>query len=193
MLPAFLAEGWLMAVIARMVFFENSKDSVPLWSGKPAMAGMVAFALIKYLQTGIIDLLDNAHTIEPETSDVTGGMFLLAAAIFALSLWVFKFLWVYVPLSANLSLKNISRLLRGPFLSFYMMGIWLLCIVPAFIFMAAITSSVIEPYRNAAEIPVIAQTILLVFQAGLDIVAGILATAAMAYAFRSMIESRKQA
>ncbi len=195
MLPSFLAEGWVVVVLARMIFQEQNSFS-SRQDGRFVMAGMVMYALIKFLQMGAMEFVyadPSQVPAEAQVPEIPEGTILFASIAFVLSLWGFRFLWVYIPLSAGFLFREVFSLLRGPMLSFYMIGVWLLCLVPFLLMMAFITGSVLESYREVAEIPLNSQLLLVTVQAVLDLAASIVATSAMAYAFCSMINRKREA
>ncbi len=192
MLPAFLAEGWLMTVVCRLVFFDTRDNSGMLSRGSPAMAGIVMYALIKYLQTGAMTFIYQDSPPDPAPAEASMESFALAFFAFAFVLWAFRYLWVYVPLSAGIPLRTVFRLLQGPLLSFYMIGVWLLCLVPFLLLMAFVTGMILEPYENVDQITGGIQFVLAAIQAAIDMATSVVATACMAYAFRYMLKTRSE-
>jgi hypothetical protein len=188
MLPAYFAEGWLMAVIARLVFYDEK--AMGRDAGKPYfMAGTLMYVLIKFLQNGAMAIAHSTESFSRD-SETSPGTFLLALALFSFSIWAFRFLWVYIPLSLDLSIETILRLFRGAWLSLYIIGTWLLCFVPFMLLLILFTGIVVEPYESVEEIPVPMQAVLVGIQAAVDMVVALVSTAAITCAFRAMISNK---
>ncbi len=193
LLPVFFAEGWVMAIIARMIFFGTDAGNKHFSAGRQAMGGIVMYALIKFLQTGSMGLFIAPGSTEAvsRSAEMTYDGFILAFLILVVSVWAFKFLWVYIPLSVNFTMRSVFSLLKGPFLSLYMIGVWLVCMVPFFLLMMLITGPLVDSW-DTGEIPFTAKIVIISIQAALDLTAMSVATASLSYAFRFMIEDRSK-
>lgn len=197
MLPSYFADGWLLAHIVRLIYFGHTwpfrptgnteRDMITLAErARGVMAGMLTFVLIRYFADGLLGLGRNyAMVAEGENVEApveTSALSLfMAMLLFAGMVWCFRLLWLYIPASLNRSIKQFMRDINQFVFSFYMIGIWLLCMVPCFVIMAMLTSVILGDSLDTAS--GLAITIFNVMRAIGDTLVAILVTAGIAYGF----------
>ena len=150
LLPSFIVEGWFLAHWARTIMTggahrwpfrfsgDDNKDRAELLSrGRGIMAGMVAFALINFLIVGYTATLFSgmpniiAEDFDPQNP---GSRVAIVGIIFMVTAYLlFRFMWVHIPLSLNISLDKIFETLKQSDLTFPMVAIWMICVIPAFL------------------------------------------------------------
>lgn len=160
MLPGFFAEGWLIAQFLRTFLKAErwprmiSEDQVISTATDERARGIVScilvFVLTEMFIALLVSLMEYAKVLtpSPENMETQKELFFLVPSLilFAFSLWAFRFLWLFIPLSINVPVRAFLSYIRGIRFSFYMIGIWLLCIMPVFFLMLLLVSALMEPY-----------------------------------------------
>ncbi len=199
LLPAYFAEGWLLAHLVRLIFL---KERWPVrLSGKPQedaalmeersrgiMAAVLMYTLLKMLQTGMLEMMLGASGGEPAPVPEQVGLeaFLLALAMLGFIFWAFRFLWLYIPLAVNYPLFSFVRALGGFSTSAYMFGTWLLAFIPFVMILAMVTSLLLTPYNDPSEIPAFVDFLMTFVQVILDTAIAVVTTATMAYGIQDL-------
>jgi hypothetical protein len=190
MLPANLIEGFLLACLVRFVFFEQRFPFDPSsLAMRGIKSGAVMYALIKFLMAGILSAAtgnDVLQEIERSTEEPTTQEVISALVMLALTIYGFRFLWLYILLAVNVRTADIVRLLKGISLSLYMIGAWVLCFLPLFMVLAGVSGTLMGGYLDG-EMPLSAKIALMGTQAVFDTVIAILTTASIAFGFREMV------
>jgi len=194
LLPAFLTEGWMLSHWARTIMTDGvhrwpfrfsgneEKDIAELSSrGRAIMAGTVSFALINFLIAGYAAALFSGIDLsefDPQNPDSRVGM--IGMIFIVTSILLFRFIWVYIPLSMNVSLDKIIKTLQPMALNFRLFGVWLICAVPA-VLMIKITGEMLLGISGESD--AVAKTGFLAIRMALEIVKNLIVTAGMAYVF----------
>ena len=152
----------------------------------------VAFALINFLIMGYFAALfsgmpDGVSNFDPKNPDPLIGI--IGSIFMVTSLLLFRFVWVYVPLAVNFPLELIVQRLKPMSLTFKMIGLWLVCVVPAF-FMIQLFGQMILGVPGEGQSSAIAQTGFLVVRIAIDMVKNLIVTAGMAYAFLIILRAK---
>lgn len=200
MIPAWLAEGWMLAHAVRLVTlgqrwpFQPTGDKetdLPILHRRyrGVMGGLIFFALIQLLIGGWFAALMYFVPVslsEPGTPvQVTPGAATAACMLLGLALYFFRFIWLYVPAAAGAPVHAAARALSpGMAVSFRLLGLWLLCSVPALIAVQLIVGGVLA--LGAAGQEDMLMTLSVIAKAVFDILKNLLCALAMAYVFRDM-------
>ena len=208
MLPSFFTEGWMLAHVVRLVFHnqrwpfqsvgDRAQDEALLMDrAYGVMAGTLFYVVTKFLLAGLMAFLNRAqvaaqsemaHAVQTQ-SEPSMGMFFLALIFLIGTLWGFRFLFLYIPAAAGLSLKLITRVRQSFMMSMEMLGIWLVCFVPFALLTLLLASMLVPPdLKSAEEMTTGARFLLLLLQVGIDTMIAITSTAAVAWGLRNMIE-----
>ncbi len=204
LLPSFIVEGWFLAHWARTIMTggahrwpfrcsgNDDKDRAEMLSrGRGIMAGMVAFALINFLIVGYMAGLfsgmpDIEGGFDPENPDpriaVVGVVFMIT------SLLLFRFLWVHIPLSINVPIDRIFKVLQPINLTFRMIGVWMICTIPAFLLIQLLGDVLVGGSGQGTPIT---QTGLMVIRIIIEMVKNLVVTAGMGYVFLVLLNSPK--
>lgn len=146
MLPAYFAEGWLIAQFLRTLItgerwpikikgdpekhFEKYLDRA-----RGILAAIITFVLISMVHGGLmVGLLEFREFLLGQTEDgaYTGNpliIFVAFGAVFA-ALWTFRLLWLHIPMLVLMPMKTYLKALPGLMPSIHMLATWLLAIVP---------------------------------------------------------------
>lgn len=207
MLPAYFLEGWLLAHWARTIILNHrwpfrpsgdaKKDMAQLQErGRGILSGTIAFTLINLLMAGYfaffisyipMDMAANSAAQEADPVVAVIGTVMLIS-----TLLLFRFIWLYIPLAVNFSLKKYTQKLKRISITFNMIGLWLVCFVPAVVLMQFL-GGLITGVVGEGEVPLLLQEILVFVRVALDMIKNLLVTAGMAYAFIELFGWKKKA
>ena len=205
LLPSFIVEGWFLAHWARTIMtggvhrwpFRVSgneiKDRMELLSrGRGIMAGMVAFALINFMIIGYMAGLfsgmpDISEGFDPQNPDprvaVVGVVFMVT------SMLLFRFIWVHIPLSINVPIEKIFQILQPMKLTFRMVAVWMICVIPAFLLIQMLGEVLVGASGEATPIT---QTGFMVIRIVIEMVKNLIVTAGMGYVFLVLLQSSEK-
>lgn len=162
MLPALFAEGWMLAHFTRYIVLGQTWPFRPTGNrdadmgvlrirARGVLGGMVTYVLIT-MALGLLtvfaqnyfgphiskDALESGAKIPTQVAIVSllmmGGMF-----------WGFRLLWLYIPIALNSSAGYCLFRLRGLGTSLYMIGAWVMCILPFLLGMQILAAVVAVP------------------------------------------------
>lgn len=206
MLPSFFADGWLLAHLVRLVFFEQRWPFRPSGNAERDMGilreralgimrGTLTFAVIKYLMAGLTALIYavNEAGMGNGADGVSPGEFAVALSFLVFGIWAFRLVWLHIPAAVNYPLGRFLRGLGGYSASWHLIGIWLFCFIPLFFVLGMALSllSVSAQAPGAASPEVIfVATFLRVL---LDTLVGILSTAGVALAVKKYLVADRKA
>ena len=193
MLPAYFAEGWLLAHWVRTIVlghrwpFRPSGDdkadiAILKERGRGVMSGTVAFTLINLLMAGYFAFFISYIPLDmnPENADPKVAM--IGVAMMVSTLLLFRFVWIYVALAVNFPIVSYIKKLKHLSSTFLMIGLWLVCFVPAIILLQ-FSGSILNHLGGDENTIQIAEAIVVFIRIFLDMVKNLIVTAGMAYAF----------
>lgn len=201
MLPSFFADGWMLAHLSRLIFYDQrwpwrssgdaDKDrGVREERARGIMAGMIAFVVVEFLLAGFADGIyqlaaagfwENADPSMPEAM----AMAVAAAGL----LWIFRYFWFYIPAAIGYPLPEFSVAMRGFATSVYMLAVWTACFMPGAILYQMTLAAFLPMEKDMGKG---GEFFAAVSGAVFDTAIVIVSTAAMARAIRSMIEAWQQ-
>lgn len=212
MLPAFFAEGWLLAHYVRFLFLgqrwpfrptgDKKQDmSVLQDRARGVLSGALFYALAHFFLIGLFAavqkdgmLLPPPSALEgtPETDERTLLSFFLMLGVFCGVIWAFRFIWLYIPASINYPVRRFLTHMAGFNSSFYLIGVWLICFVP-FMLMFSMFSSLflLEYYDRPNEIPLPLDFVLSVMNIIVGVIVSLISTAGVAYGIESVMRQHK--
>ena len=200
MLPSYFTEGWLLAHLTRLVFLDQrwpfrptgdrSRDMAMLQDrAQGIMSGTLFYVVTRFLMAGLLGgVYWFSKQVTPETGDdVPPAAALAAVGMLLFLVWAFRFLWLYIPASLNAPVKDFLIAIRGFSVSFYMMGAWLIALIPLLMLDVFIMSLLLSLSGSLAAVPLPLKIIMEILQALMDLTILMLATAAIAHGIRSMM------
>ena len=119
----------------------------------------------------------------------TGVLFVL---LLAMSFWGFRLTWLYIPYAVNLDARYYLTSLRGPFVSLSMIGAWMMCIVPFFLFMQVIGGFVHNVLQGTLG-DTLASFLFVILIMAVDTLKNIIATAGIAFGLQEIFNKDKKA
>jgi len=212
LLPAYFAEGWMLSHVARTVLLGhrwpfqptgNPEIDLPALQDRALgiMRGTLVYVLTEFLLMGAGGFLFqtayfSAQSIQsgsagPEATVLSGadietvqtGVAFLTLFILFMTVWVFRYLWLYIPAAVNVPLRDFIRKLNGLSTSFLALGLWLVCFLPP-VFAVRLILSVLMAGQFPPSVSSFIALLLLVVA---ETVSAIVMTAAVAHGFQQMM------
>jgi len=201
LLPAYILEGWMLSHWARTLLTDHRWPFVPTGNqsqdlvtikrrASGVMGGTVSFALINILMAGfyaaifMIMPMDLSREMTPENTDPTLG--LIGLLILALMFFLFRFVWLYIPLALNMPFQRYVRETSNFKFTFGIFGVWLVCFVPA-IFLMQFIYGALYSIEGTTELAQPYEMLYLVTRVVLDTVKNIIVTAGIAFAIKDYL------
>ena len=136
LIPSYYLEG---VVIARLVIVATQTHERMNADNLQAslQASAIIYLLIKMALSFVTGMTAFTQGTMPDTtsSEPTMSLFVVAFFILLLMIWSFRFLWLYVPIALGYSLIDFMRKFKSFSSSLYMIGLWIMCMVPVGFFM----------------------------------------------------------
>lgn len=201
MMPAYFAEGWLLTHWARTIMLghrwpfkpsgDERKDMTELSArARGILSGSVAYLLINLLMAGYFAFFMSyiPADLNPENPDpqvAMMGLIMMGATFF-----LFRYIWFYIPLAINLSPSFYLKKVQPLRVTFQMIGLWLVCVVPCIValqFIGGILHGLIPEGGTNAVIESVINFVTIV----IDMVKNLIVTAGMAYGFIMLFKREK--
>lgn len=201
MLPAYFAEGWFLAHWVRTIVLDhrwpfrssgNEKKDLELLKerGRGIIGATVTFALVNFLMGGYFAFFMSYIPLDADPQQADPKIALVGISLLVTALMLFRFLWLYVPLAINYPLESVMAKLRFFGITFPLMGVWLLCFVPAVTLLQLFSAGLMN---IAGENPIPMMEGLIAFvRIFLDTIKNLLCTAGMAFAFIELFGWKKK-
>ena len=204
LMPSYFAEGWLAAQSIRLMLISDHNmlgSSVPRdrfavngfeQNRRNLLATILLYALMMLIYSVFVgSVMTAAQSIDPEAVQPEPNALLSLSSIFVVFfiIWAFRFFWTYVGLGLGYSIKAFVRKLKPFYISFYMLGTWLICIVPVGLVMM-LASDLVLSGSGAPDVTPGATYFVVLYglRSIFEALLAILTTAAMACAITSMME-----
>lgn len=206
LLPSYFTEGWMLAHLIRLVFygqrwpFQPSGDAVRDQAmlqdrAYGITAGALFYVVIKFLLAGFKAVLSTAQIAAVETMPVQSepppGTALAALLLMFLTLWGFRFVFLYIPAAAGMRPDFLIRHRRGLKISLQLLGVWLVSVVPIILLLLMLSSMLVSEHLTAGtDVPTLSSIVLVLFQVFLDTLIAVLSTLAAAQGIKKMVEPK---
>ena len=206
MLPALFLEGWFLAHWARTLMTggqhrwpfrpsgDGKKDLVEMMvRSRGIMLGALSFVVINYLFYGYQSLMLNALPEDFNPNDPDPRLTIVALVAIISGFFLFRYLWLYIPLSLNAPLQTLLKIVEPIKLTPRLIALWMVCAVPSFLAFQLLTSLFVniggtEGLENVAAS---GQVIFVILQVAGTFIKNIIATAGFAYAFMFLLAAKK--
>ncbi len=202
MIPAYFAEGWMMAHWARTVMTNHrwpfipsgdaSKDRAEIKSRSSGIInGTVAFVGVNFLMAGFFAavFLVMPLDINPEEADPMIGLF--ALFVIVVMFLLFRFTWIYIPLSVGVSFKKYVKISQPLKFNFSLIALWLVCFIPPVISMQFLGGLILTAAGEGDPSPAI-EIILSLIRVLFDTIKNLLVTAGIAYALLEIFKCKQK-
>ncbi len=159
LLPVFFLEGWAIAQLVLMALQVEHKPKVVPGVNEAAAqksilpapqdiirftkASAIIYTLTKLAMAFVIGMA--MHGYDPDApnqtpaSEASGPAFIFVLLLIGMMIWTFRFFWLYIPIIFGKTPLDYLLRFRAFSSSFYLLGVWLLCFVPAAILMLFMT------------------------------------------------------
>ncbi len=206
LLPAYFAEGWMLAHLIRLVFYDQRWPFRP--SGDPVLdhqmlqdrvygitAGTLFYVVIKFLLAGFKAILTSAQTAAVETPSIPGdtppGIALVALLLIFLTIWGFRFIFLYIPVAAGLRPQVLMNPPNSMQVSIRLLGVWLVSVIPIILLLLVVSSALLSSHLDSgAPMPLLPSVVMVLFHVVFDTVIAVLSTLAAAYGLKKMMTPR---
>ncbi len=205
MVPAWLVEGWMLSHFVRLLMlgqrwpFQPTGDravDLPVLQSRyrGVMGGAITFTLIQLWLGGwlavFFALVPIPFDIPADEVVITPEQVGIACVLFGIGAYFFRFLWLYIPAAGGASMWSLAAALApGAGISIRMIGVWLLCTVPAMLLIRVIATLALT--LMGAELANDAIMVIgILAKVILDLVKNVLCAAVMVYAFQDMFQGK---
>lgn len=201
MVPAWIVEGWMLSHVVRLVLLgqrwpfrptgDRAADLPALQSRyRGVMGGALCFALTQLVIGGwfaVLMMLVPIQLTQPTAEiSVSAEAAFAACALLGMAIYFFRFAWLYVAAAAGAPVRAVAnRLSHGMMMSVRLIGVWLLCAVPAMVVIQVLVGVLlmIAGPEGAGDAVMV---ISIVAKVALDIIKNLLCAMAVAYIFQAM-------
>jgi hypothetical protein len=210
MLPAYFTEGWLLSHLVRLIYFgqrwpfrptgdREDDERVINYRARGILSGSIFYVLIQFLHDGIVASLQiyKESTGESLLSQTEGdpslGVLFLAILLMVLTIWAFRFLWLFIPAAANYSIRIFLHKVVGFITYFKLIAVWVICAIPLlFIFSAGSSQMLASMGVDISSVPTDIGFILNIFQSIVVTIISIIATCGISYALKEILPNISQ-
>ena len=204
-LPAAFAEGWLLAQFLRTLLLlerwpiilteepSDRKMAALLLRARGIMSSTIMYALITFAAYGLKELYAYFYEIsgagqvaEGQTQqDGNALLFIPAFMMLLASIWIFRLLWLYIPVVVLMPVRHFLKKLGGFKASFPMIGIFLISMIPCFM-LAIILSNIISALLGGSDTD-IGRFAIMIISVFIETLISLITTASMAYGLRKIL------
>ena len=197
LIPSYFLEGWLLGQVLRLAILgerwpaslsgDLSKDASLLHERKICLQACTAmYVLMKVITTGVAgwSLHESGYLEDPTAMEEPDAIsFFAAFAILVTAIWLFRLLWLYIPLALGQTMNGFLDSIKPYSSSIYMLGTWILCSVPVAFLLLTLTQMIGTALglEDGQEPTLLFTYIVIVLQAVLELFVAIVSTIAMAY------------
>lgn len=204
LLPSFFAEGLLvMYAIRRALYNEDMPFQPHVSAAAPhpdssriIWAGTLVYVLI-WLTLSFFNGLAMMGAGVPDGGEVPPEpelkVYLMLTWLLVCAVWLFRFIWLYVPVVMGYSMRDYLRKIGGFRISLYMMGLWLVCYLPFVLLLMLFSDMALIAYP-AAEGETVSKTYEYVMAAAkiiANLATTVTASVAMAYGIAQVMSGSK--
>lgn len=200
LLPAHFAEGFMISYVICMI--ANARPITgEVESARPyrrqLMAGTLVYVLIKLgvsffaasILTGAMAGQEQAANAT-EPPEVSGHALFAALFMLVFMIWIFRFLWLYIPAALGVPMLTYARRVQAFSSSFPMIGCWLICFVPLGVVMLIATQIILSTFPSGEEMSQGLSLALTAVQSLIELVVVIVSSIAMTYGVRQILEGK---
>ncbi len=205
LLPAYLAEGWMLAHLVRLWVFGhrwpfrptgNLEDDLAVLEvrARGILSGMLVFVLINmalglfiaFVSQFILPYMPQDASAAAEV-DIPASVAFVSFVLLVGMFWGFRLLWLYIPYAIGMEWRPYVAALRGVMTSVHMMGLWLMCFVPIYLvlrFGTALFGTLAQSLAGDAG----AAFVMIIFTVLADTLKSIIVTSGMTYALMAFFK-----
>ncbi|MEM7618818.1 MAG: hypothetical protein AAF244_05510, partial [Pseudomonadota bacterium] len=157
---------------------------------KGIIRGAIAFAGVNFLMAGFFAAVFSTLPPDLNPEEATSGMGLFALLVIVAMFLLFRFAWIYIPLSVGVSFNKYAKLTRPVSFTFSLLALWVVCFVPPVMVMQFI-GGVFMGAAGEGDPTTNTEVILAGVRVIFDTLKNILVTAGIAYALMEVFQWKK--
>lgn len=208
MLPAYLAEGWMLSHLVRLWVFGQRWPFRPSGNleqdlavlevrARGVLSGMLVFVLVNMALGLFIAFVSKVilpyfpqDASSAADMDVPGHIAFLSFVLLLGMFWAFRLMWLYIPYAIGMEWKPYIARLRGAMTSVHMMGLWLMCFIPVFLALQ-LGSSLFGKIAQAIAGDAGGSFVVIIFTVLADTLKSIAVTSGMTFALASFFKEKQ--
>ncbi len=207
MLPALLAEGWMLSHFVRLLMFGQRWPFRPTGNfdadiavltvrARGVLSGLIVFVLINMVLGLFMAIVGNYIMPYVPTDGAAQDVQIPPQIAFAsfvmlgVMFWGFRLVWLYIPYAVGMDWRTYLMPLRGLSSSVQMIGLWLLCFIPVFLSLRLIGGALGTVAQQMAG-EQFASFVFLIVVVLADTLKGLVVTAGMTYALFEFFQKKK--
>lgn len=195
MLPAYFAEGWMLSHLVRLVVLgqrwpfkmtgDNKADTKMLYNrARGILAGTVCYVLINLALASYFTFFMHYIPMDMNPEETDPAVAVIGLIMMATALFGFRFVWFYIALAINVDPKLYLGVFKKLPVTFYVLGLWLVCCVPAMMGMQVLSTLIMNASGVEPEVALspATQSAISVVRVVFDSLKNLIVTAGIAYA-----------
>jgi len=196
LLPAFFAEGWMLSHFIRWQFLgqtwpfkpsgDDDKDMAELDErARGVLSGTISFVLLQMAIAAIWAYVLSFPMDEEALQNPGTELRVFSILFFVFMIWGFRYIWVFIAMAVNYGLLDYIKAVSNPRLSFYMIGTWLIAVVPGYMVMLGVTLPVL--FAEGGDTSVFARFLAVGAHVVIEVVISLLAASCIAFGLKEII------
>lgn len=202
LIPAYLAEGWMIAHFVRLIGFNQRWPFRPsgdmdqdrpqiIMRARGVLGGAVAYTLINMAIGAFIAVMMTVIPFDAAPDDVKPQSALLGLCLLAFSVWAFRFVWVHILVALDIPPQRMLMMLASRGITLRLMGVWGLCYVPVMAGMLMLISLLFSPFVGTESMASAGQFGVIVVRVAFDTLKALFCTAGLTLAFQYFLGQTK--
>lgn len=196
LVPAYFVEGWLLAHWVRTLIVghrwpfrpsgDEDKDQKEIANrARGVLGGTVAFTLINLAIAGFFAMFLSQIPLDMDPNNPDPKAVMAGIAMMAVSFLLFRFVWLYIPVSVNIDLRVVLPKLKPLSLTFALIGVWLGCFILPIMMLYGF-GGMLTAVGGENPIPVF-EGLTLFVKVFFDTLKNVLVTAGLSYAYMQFL------
>lgn len=212
LMPGYVLEGLFMIGLIRYFLYNEDifvwgktlqvpegREAVRPYQGaltrlQCIQGGFAVYMLIKVVLLAFVGVMQDLAEMTPEPSQAAGAGpspmgFLLWIAMFAIFLWIFRLVWMFIPTAMGMPIRFMLERTKGLDTAAYMFGTWLTCFLPSVVFMFILLGLGVAVFGPNTPASVILTAL---FFSGFEVFVTAVSIIAMTIGFHEILYGNKQ-
>lgn len=202
MLPAYFAEGWLLAHWVRTIvmghrwpFRPTGDDKADIKSlklrGRGVLSGAVCFTLIHLAIAGYFSFFMSYIPVDMKPEDADPSIAIVGMTMLFATIMLFRYVWFYIPLSVNTPPQLFLNVVKPISVTFHLLGLWLVCAVPA-VLMLQFTGNLFGGASEEGQSNLVLDNISVLMRITIDMIKNLIVTAGLTIAIMTLLGLQKK-
>jgi hypothetical protein len=198
MVPAFFAEGWLLSHWVRTIvvghrwpFRLSGDDQADMKQlklrGRGVLSGSVAYTLINMGMAGYFSFFMSFIPADMNPEEADPSIAIIGVFMMIATFLLFRYIWFYIPMAVNTPPKLFIQAVQPLVTTFQMLGVWLVCVVPAIFLMQLIGGATFEAQEN-----IVIDNLVNLFRIAIDMIKNLICTAGLTIVIMQLLGLKKK-